>query len=640
MCEHFSSSLTLTLTLTCLLLGGCVESEGSSDVPTVELPSDDRADSWNEPIDPASCPGGEVQLVNGAPAAWTFIHWAAADNNLEEVIVEDINEMERGHQGSPNVNILVQLDRRGEDGVWRYRVQPDDDEALASPLIGYSQEEPDSGDWRTLAAFGRWAAFCYPAERYMVVIGGHGAGWSTSDGSDDRSAASLRDRIRHLRASAEGESVREIAPDDSEGSSIHIDELAAALDAISEATRRDSDPDWVNRLVAYGSDACLMETIEVAYDLRNAVTYLIGSEETEPGQGWPYSTIIRDLTERPYFFAERPWELASTVVDDYGRSYGPSGVAQPTDRITMAAVDTAAVIRARNRVDRIAQMLLELIPEEATLHGHLVAAREASFTFGAGYTDLGLLLAGLRTALVDEGLAPDWGEPWDGDERWRELRETIDELLDEVWAELVVASRAGEGFPGATGLSIFMPRDRCGWGLDLEGYARSDFALDTSWDELAVVLVDGMPGVVAEATGPGTVDATVGGVSFPELEASCERFSDRLSVYVHGPSPCVSDSESGDCLPAPELALDIALDGEALTVTDAFLRAVVPAEVDQELDGLELSVSNAEVVDESSYSGAVSVVFTAENDDAELALDLSFSCTGLETQECQNNWWW
>lgn len=641
---HHHHWLTFQLALG-LTLTGCTGSTPDSDVPPIDLPSDERADSWGDPIDPASCPDGAPRLVNGAPAAWTFIHWAAADNNLESVIEEDIDEMERGHGGSPNVNVIVQLDRRSEDGVWRYEVQPDSEEGvLASPLVGYSEEEPDSGDWRTLAAFGRWAATCYPAERYVVVIGGHGSGWSTSDGEDDRSAAPLSDRTAHLRAAAEGETLREIAPDDTNGSSIYIDELAAALDAIHEATRRDTDPSWVNRLVAYGSDACLMETFEVAYDLRNSVTYLIGSEETEPGAGWPYSTIIRDLTDRPFYYAERPWELAATVVDNYGRSYDNSGVYDVDERITMAAVDTSALIRARNRIDRIAELTLELIPLEPALHTHLTTAREESYSFGQSYTDLGLFLTELRALLTAEELMPEVGEHWSGDERWRELRETIDSLLEDVWPELVVAARSGEGYPDARGLSIFLPRDRCGWGLDLEGYALSSFAHDTSWDELALVLADGMPGVTVEATGEGTVNASLGALQFTNLEATCERYSDRLSVYVTGPAPCQAASESDECLPAPELSFDVALDEETMTLTNAYLNTEVPQPLEEELNGLEIAVTDAQIDGESSYSGTVTVPFGASVEPVEareaLAVVINFQCRNLESQECQNNWWW
>ena len=87
-------------------------------------------DATGTGIDPGSCPGGRPHLVDGRPATWTVLHYAAADNNLEKVIVGDIDEMELGHQGSRNVNVIVQLDKRSEAGRWRYRIEPDREAAI------------------------------------------------------------------------------------------------------------------------------------------------------------------------------------------------------------------------------------------------------------------------------------------------------------------------------------------------------------------------------------------------------------------------------------------------------------------------------------------------------------------------------
>ena len=48
-----------------------------------------------------------------------------------------------------------------------------------------------------------------------------------------------------------------------------------------------------------GMDACLMTMIEVAYQLRDHARVLVGSEEVEPGPGWPHAAILGDLTKRP-----------------------------------------------------------------------------------------------------------------------------------------------------------------------------------------------------------------------------------------------------------------------------------------------------------------------------------------------------
>ena len=45
----------------------------------------------------------------------------------------------------------------------------------------------------------------------------------------------------------------------------------------------------------FGMDACLMNQIEVAYQLRKQSAFIVGSELTEPLDGWPYDRILGKL---------------------------------------------------------------------------------------------------------------------------------------------------------------------------------------------------------------------------------------------------------------------------------------------------------------------------------------------------------
>ena len=64
----------------------------------------------------------------------------------------------------------------------------------------------DTGDWRTLASFGHWAATCYPAEHYLVVVSGHGKGWSEYEDASGQDAAHFRSERAWWRASASSSS--------------------------------------------------------------------------------------------------------------------------------------------------------------------------------------------------------------------------------------------------------------------------------------------------------------------------------------------------------------------------------------------------------------------------------------------------
>lgn len=501
-------------------------SAGDDAVPSIALPDPGKADGLAAAVDPTHCPGGAPTLPNGKPATWTILHYAAADNNLEEVLVEDINEMEVGHGGTSSVNIVVQLDRRSERGVWRYHVRPDSDRStIQSTLVGHSDEEPDSGDWRTLASFGQWAATCYPADYYAVVIGGHGSGWSTGE-SDDRAGAIM------ASAQADGEAARQIAPDDSHGTSMYIEELARALREIRSFTKREGDPDWLNRLALYGSDACLMATFEVTYDLRNTSTYIVGSEETEPGQGWPYSTIVRDLTDRPSFYAQRPHELAKSIVGHYAASYGPYGGATESQRITLSAVDGSAALRAKNAFAKATEALLGLSEENEEVSAAVWDARGQTYEFH-GFVDMAMFFKSLRDVLLQRELVPAAGQVWNGDPRARDLAQAIDDLLTEVWPDLVLQVARGEAYPDATGLSLYFPRDLCGWGggPKIDAYAGSDLGQDTMWDEIVVQQVLSNGSGSPSYAGKGSSSIAAEGVGATEdLPVDCRQKSGELTL--------------------------------------------------------------------------------------------------------------
>lgn len=585
------------------------------------------AGSTETGVDPASCPGGAPKLVAGRPATWTVLHYSAGDNNLEKALIGDIDEMELGHQGTANVNVIVQLDKASEPGRWRYEIRPDSTpDAILSPLVDYSADEPNSGDWRELSAFGRWGVTCYPAENYVVVVSGHGGGWTSSDDFD----SPLDERADHARARRRGESLRLIAPDDTNHSEIYVDELVQALGEIRAASRRPYDPDYLNRLVLYGSDACLMETVEVAYDLRNAVTYLVGSEQTEPNDGWPYNTIMRELTSTPSHYAVRPHELATMIVDAYGRSYGPGGGAANKPDVTLAAVDTSALVRARNRIAKISGLLIELMEIDAELVPILEQAREDSYTFGGDYTDLGLFLTQLRQTLVAVEKMPESGAQWSGLEAWRTLRDAIDELLLEVWPDMVLANVTGS-YDGARGISIFLPTDECGWGLSSHDYVSGAFATESGWGELVSRWVTrGGAGDYQQAYGRGRMAYQAFGQAF-EARLDCQLRDGELSLYMLGWQATCSGEQQA-CIEQLDITLQIDLQSKTVSQANLWCGQLG---VQGTLGDATVSVVPEHAWTEGAfYDGRFQLAFPQPGDAAPVDVDVYFECDAFAQRSC------
>ena len=291
--------------------------------------------------------------------SWTVMVYMAGDNNLDSAGVADLAEMKKvGSTG--DINVVAQFDRRRTGiGTARYFLRKGG--TLNADIIGDSLGETDDGDPKALESFIAWAAKNYPAKRYLAVLWNHGNGWDDEDvyaGERSRFALTRRGKVmvkpsgkpaarvpianasravaHPLRraffvtsarralatASAGGARTRGILYDDSAKDFLDNVEMKKVLVNVRRKLRR--------RIDVLGMDACLMSMAEVAYQIRDGAQFLIGSEQTEPGDGWPYTDVLAALARKP---SMTPGELSRTVVKSYLASYGPR------DGVTQAACD-------------------------------------------------------------------------------------------------------------------------------------------------------------------------------------------------------------------------------------------------------------------------------------------------------------
>lgn len=291
--------------------------------------------------------------------AWTFMVYMAGDNNLSTAAEEDLAEL-RAVGSTPDVRVLVEVDRAGEGGTKRYRIEQDGrGEEMAE--LG----ETDSGDSATVLDFVRWAAREEPADRYALVLWNHGGGWAPAEierlgeGAPEFTAGEARERAgsplsrllfrdslaRILRLGSARE--RAICSDDGSGHSLDTVELGRLLDRIRAELGRPLD--------LLGMDACLMSNLEVAYELRDDVRCLVASEEDEPAGGWPYTAVLEKLTRDP---AQPAGQLATSIVREYHDAYSVSARA-----VTQAALDLENLEPLLAPLDALADVAAEGIAE-------------------------------------------------------------------------------------------------------------------------------------------------------------------------------------------------------------------------------------------------------------------------------------
>jgi len=227
-----------------------------------------------------------------AMAEWTIMVFSSAKNDLEPFLLKDLNEMEMVGSNA-KVNIVAEVGRidgyDDTDGDWkgvrRYLITKDNDTGKMGSKMLQDMGMTDMGDYRNLAAFGKWAKQNYPAKKYMLIVSNHGSGWEKG--------------LARIRVN------KGISYDEQSGNHINTPQLGLALKAIG-------------KLDVFGTDACLMQMAEVVYEIKDSVDYIVGSEETEPGDGYTYNTFLGPVAAKP---AMTPMEMGKQAVNAYADHY-------------------------------------------------------------------------------------------------------------------------------------------------------------------------------------------------------------------------------------------------------------------------------------------------------------------------------
>jgi hypothetical protein len=131
-----------------------------------------------------------------------------------------------------------------------------------------------------------------------------------------------------------------------------------------------------------GMDACLMSNLEVAFQVRPYVKYLVASEESEPNDGWPYERVLRHLVNDPDLPTAR---AAEHIVQDYIQSYLDRGY---TDAVTQTALDLGKIDELTGVLDDLTEALVKENREQMRFNIWNALFRSTRF-WGDTLVDLG-----------------------------------------------------------------------------------------------------------------------------------------------------------------------------------------------------------------------------------------------------------
>lgn len=311
-------------------------------------------------------------------AKWTFMVYMGGDNRLSDAAEKDLAEM-RSIGSTDEVSIVAQVERLGDAcETKRFLVLRDGRGEYAE-----IQGETDSGDPRVLRDFLQWTKANYPAERYALVAWNCGAVWEPSELDTIALEAGVRDygpreameRVASplgkalLRPTVKTilslEAVAERAICSDNASTFALDTLEFGR-ILHEATRVFGQP-----LDLLGLDAFLSSNLELAYQLREDVRYMVASEdENVPFDGWPYDAVLGMLVDRPGIATA---DFAAHIVDAYFESYRDGSY-----NLTLAALALRRLEQLVDPLDGLAEALIARMPDAAM---ELWAAQRRSASF-------------------------------------------------------------------------------------------------------------------------------------------------------------------------------------------------------------------------------------------------------------------
>ena len=270
---------------------------------------------------------------------WTIMVYMAGDNNLSEDMITGLKGM-KGLRGNKDINLIALYDSNyPRVPVKTYNFSLDFQSSSREPKL--EEFETDLFDsvkpmlsrkeFFKIKDFVPKVVEKFPAEKYALILSGH------SDGILGKTL--LRD----------------------ENPSVVLD-LKKLQDILYDSRPAGSDL-IKKRFDLLGFDGCLMNMVEVGYELKSVAKVMVGSQGNIPTSGWAYEKVLEDLVANPKMDEK---EFAVSIVKkyaDFNADYGISGRS-----VNISACNLDNVKTLSNRIFAFAEYLYDLLslPTEIT----------------------------------------------------------------------------------------------------------------------------------------------------------------------------------------------------------------------------------------------------------------------------------
>jgi hypothetical protein len=429
--------LSAVILLFTLAVSGC----GTVTEPAAEIVSDNVSVSGFSPDD-SSIPdqirnstigmtdwGTNVKSlpVLKSPKKATLLSYLAFNNDKggfrnELPPVINLHEL-AGSSGLMNV-IMESFGIEPNDAKLYYIVPDNDKNKIISPYTQFPKQL-DAANYRTLQDYLKWGFSTYPSQKKLLTINNHGGAYLG------------------------------IARDDGSGKIMSVPALARAIG------------NGAGRVDVLSLDACLMSTMEVGYELRNAADVMVGSEDSTIGTGMMYASSLPQIITQ----SANNEEIARGIILESDRKGVKNIYLRPNRKGRIPNVFTISAFRG-SQMENVSHELNNLA---RLLLANMAAQKQAAkMAFGGahplsidddetgGQRDLYEVLSRLNTVITD-----------------LQIKEAILRAKDAL-NKAIIISRANNSEKYSQGMAINISPVA----VQSPEYQATAFAKDTLWDEL------------------------------------------------------------------------------------------------------------------------------------------------------------
>ena len=265
------------------------------------------------------CLAGFAHATVAPQKPWTVFVYIAADNSLSSFAPINIAQMQKvGSNDTVNVVVYYSSNLPGQGKKSSKMVINNGSSTILS-----STPNLDSGSVQTFQDALSWACSDFPSDHLMVIMWDHGSGTLNPGRSMDW--------------------FKGMCWDDSTGNYLSDRDCIAAFSYVCNTYRGGKKIDIV------GCDACLMAAVEFGSTIEPYVDYLVASEETIPGEGYPYTDVLMPFKDG----SPAPVDVAKNIVSAYGNYYKTSG-----EDYTLAAIDLSKLDPLIANMNQISQFFI------------------------------------------------------------------------------------------------------------------------------------------------------------------------------------------------------------------------------------------------------------------------------------------